>query len=329
MEIAKALILAGRARDDRPPSRAPWAANHLFPVANRPILVHNLEALRAAGLLEATIMVEPGERAAIERAVGDGSESGLGIRYADHASASGLAGALRIGRSFVGEEPVLVQDGDALLRERMYPHLAAFARENLDALALRFAHANGRSQSSSGPGYMLSARAVSILVERPDAADDPVAGVRAHGGRARVQAVDGSHPCHGGPAALLECNRRMLEGLTPSVAARALSESTIQGAVVVHPTARLQRTLVRGPAIIGPGARLVDAYVGPYTSIGADVVLEGTEIEHSIVLDGAELRFVPTRLESCVIGRDARVRRGFAMPRSMQLSLGDGAEVVV
>ena len=67
---------------------------------------------------------------------------------------------------------------------------------------------------------------------------------------------------------------------------------------MVHPTARLENSLVRGPAIIGPRARLRDAYVGPYTSIGADVVMEGAEIEHSIVFSGAELRYVGARLES-------------------------------
>jgi glucose-1-phosphate thymidylyltransferase len=86
---------------------------------------------------------------------------------------------------------------------------------------------------------------------------------------------------------------------------------------------------VRGPAVIGPGARVTDAYIGPYTSIGAGVVIEGTEIEHSIVLPEAELRYVGTRLESSVIGCGARVLRGFRTPSAIRVSIGDGAEIVL
>ena len=97
----------------------------------------------------------------------------------------------------------------------------------------------------------------------------------------------------------------------------------------MHPTARLDHTLVRGPAIIGPRARLSHAYVGPYSSIGADVTIEGSQVEHSILLDGAQLLHVGTRLETSVIGRGARVTRSYTLPSAMRLSIGDGAEITL
>jgi glucose-1-phosphate thymidylyltransferase len=212
----------------------------------------------------------------------------------------------------------------------MYPHLAAFARERLDALALELAGgAAATVPRAPAPGYVLSAHAVRILVDRLDAGLDPLAGVRASGGRVRVQHVEGCLPCHGSQDELLECNRVLLEGLQPEVTADSLVNCELQGPVVVHPSARLERTMVRGPVIIGAGARLTDAYVGPYTSIGANVVLESAEIEHSIVLGGAELRFIGTRIDSSVIGHGARVVRGFGLPSAIQLAIGDGAQVVL
>jgi glucose-1-phosphate thymidylyltransferase len=330
MEIAKALILAGSVSDDPPWPAVPSGPKQLFPLANRPILFHNLEALRNAGLLEAVVLVERDSAPAIERAVGDGSDWGMRVRYAEYVPAVGLAGALAAGRDFLGGEGVLVQRGDALLHERMHPHLAAFARERLDALALELAgDASVTVPRAPAPGYVLSPEAVSILLDRPEAGLDPLAGVRARGGRVRVQHVDGSLPCHGSQDSLLHCNRRLLEGLQGEVEPSSLENCELQGAVVVHPLARLERTMVRGPAIIGPGSRLTDAYVGPYTSIGADVVLEGAEIEHSIVLRGAELRFIGTRIESSVIGQGARVVRGFGVPSAIRLTVGDGAQVIL
>ena len=99
---------------------------------------------------------------------------------------------------------------------------------------------------------------------------------------------------------------------------------------MVHPSARLEDTIVRGPAIIGPGARLSHAYVGPYTSIGADVTDRGLADR---ALDRARPApsccNVGSRLETSVIGRGARISRKFVVPTAMRLSVGDGAEVTV
>ena len=328
MEIAKALILAGCGSEDRLWPAGSVGSRHLFPIANRPILFHNLEALRAAGVLEATILAAPDARRAIQHAVGDGSEWGLILRFAPWRSSVGLGGALAAGRGFIGDEPVLVQHADALLRERMHAHISAFAREALDALALRLRD-RGRHDRDEAPGYLLSPRAVSILAEGRGIAANPIAGVRAKGGRVRVQDVDGCLACHGDQQTLLESNRRVLESLSAHADPRRFEACSFQGAVDIHPTAHVERSLLRGPVVIGPGARVTDAYVGPYTSIGAGVVIEGAEIEYSIVLPEAELRFVGTRLESSVIGRGARIARGFDLPGAIRMSIGDGAEIVL
>jgi glucose-1-phosphate thymidylyltransferase len=330
MEIAKALILTGQGGDDRPWPTAPTGPKHLFPVANRPILFHNLEALRAAGVLEATILVESDAGAAIERAVGDGGDWNLNIRYEEWSASRGVGGALAAGRDFIGDEPVLLQQGDALLRDCMHSHITAFAREQLDTLALRLARESEPKLSRTpAPGYLLSPRAVSILLDAPEASANPVAGVRALGGRVRVQRVDGCLPCHGDQDTLLESNRCMLEGLSSAYDPASLDDCRVQGAVVIHKTAEVRRTLLRGPAIIGPGAVITDSYIGPYTSVGSGVVLEGSQIEYSIVLPGAELRFLGTRLESSVIGRGARIVRGFDLPGAIRMSVGEGAEVIL
>lgn len=330
MEIAKALILAGRAAGDRPWPSVRSGPKHLVPVANRPILFHNLEALRGAGLLEATIAVEPRSERLIRAAVGDGSDWSLTVRYVPWQPRSGIGGALAAARDLLGDEPLLVEPGDALHREQIHPHIARFAGERLDAMVLRLSSAPLDPAGRRLPGaYMLSRRALALLLSRPGLGADPLAGVRRHGYHVLVREIEGSLPCHGDQDALLEGNRRVLEGLPRDVDAAAYPTCDFQGPVKVHPSARLEHTLIRGPAIIGPRARLSHAYVGPYTSIGAGVRIEGSQIEHSIVLDDAELLHLGMRLETSVIGRGARIRRGFGLPTAMRLSVGDGSEVTV
>jgi glucose-1-phosphate thymidylyltransferase len=329
MEIAQALILAGRGRRDQPWPIAPVGPKHLVPVANRPILFHNLAAARASGIEEATILAEPAAADAIRAAVGRGCEWGLQVRHVTWRPELGLRGALAAGRDFLGDRPVLVQHGDALLRERLDGAFAAFARERLDALALRLYEGAARPLGTPAPGYVLGPRAVEILLEGGTAAASPMAEVRGRGGRVAIERVDGVLPCHGPQDALLDGNRRMLEGLKHFAPSSALDDCTIQGVVHVHESAHVARALLRGPLVIGPGARVIDAYVGPYTSIGGGALIEGTEIEHSIVLAEAQLRFVGARLESSVIGRRARVVRGFEMPGGIRVSLGEAAEVAL
>ena len=79
--------------------------------------------------------------------------------------------------------------------------------------------------------------------------------------------------------------------------------------------------------MIAAGACLRDAYVGPYTSIGEDVLVEGAEIEYSIILRGASVTHLGGRLEASVVGANARVFRDFRLPRAMRLNVGEGAEV--
>lgn len=330
MEIAKALILAGRPPTDRPWPSVKFGPKSLVPVANRPILFHNLESLRRAGLLEATIALEREGDAPIRAAVGDGSAWGLAVHYVPWQPRTGLGGALAAARELIADEPVLVEPADALHSERIHPHIAAFAKERLDAMVLRLSGAppGERGEPLDG-GYLFSRRAVSMLIDGPRSLAHPMAGVERQGGHVRVQTIDGCLPCHGEQEQLLEGNRRMLEHLRGHVDAAAFPGCDFQGPVLVHPTARLAHTLVRGPAIIGPRSTLAHTYVGPYTSIGADVQIEGSQIEHSIVFDGARLLHVGARIDTSIIGRAARIDRNFGLTTAMRLSVGDGAHVTL
>lgn len=309
MRTAKAVLVAGE--------------QHLFPVANRPILFHHLEGLRRAGLLEATILVERRAREPIARAVGDGADWNLSVRVDGAPAGESLTAAIATCERFGAGEPLLVQHADALLHGRLTRHIAAFDDDRLDALALRLED----DPDGTPPGYLLSPRAQSLLVGGPAA--NPIGAVQASGGRVRVASVAGSKPCHGDLESLLDCNRHVLQGLDAASDLALGEDCRVQGPVVVHPSATVQRSTLRGPLVIGPNATVADAYIGPYTSIGANARIEGAEVEHAIVLTGAQVMFVGTRIESSVIGAGARVARGFTRPSSLRMWIGDGAEVLL
>ena len=218
---------------------------------------------------------------------------------------------------------MVVQHGDVLLRERLSTLEDDFAEHELDALIL----CPGAKAAHGAAGYILGPDVHQRLREDKSALDGVLERLRAAGARIGVREVDACMPCRGGADELLEANRRMLELLSPDAHGERVFDSEIQGPVALHPSAEVRASVVRGPVAIGPGARISNAYIGPYTSIGAGVELDCVEIEHSIVLDGAQIRYLEARVEGSVIGPGARVSRDFRMPRALRLSVGEGSHV--
>jgi glucose-1-phosphate thymidylyltransferase len=127
-------------------------------------------------------------------------------------------------------------------------------------------------------------------------------------------------------ADMLEANRLILETVIQKVDGR-LVDSQIEGRVVVEAGAVLERSTVRGPAIIGAGARLIDSYVGPYTAVGRHCTIESSEVEHSILLENSSVSGLQGRMESSLLGRDVTITRGQSQPRAYRFMVGDSSEI--
>lgn len=329
MKIDRAVILALPGGDEKPWSCARSGPKSLVPVANKPILFHALDALRAAGIGDAMLLTPPGSGEEFRGAIGDGGRWGMRIAYRETLAQRGVGAALDVAGAFLEDGPVAVHEADALLRAPLSDHMQRFSEDRLDALALVLAPERlTRPSPPQTVGYLLSPRAVAILRSGPPVSD-PLARLPRRGAHVRMLDIEGCLACHGDEAMLLQANRHVLTGLRTEVTDAMLEDCELQGSVVIHPTATVRNTLIRGPAIIGAHAQIVDSYVGPYTSIGATTRIQGSEIEHSIVMDGATLMFVGSRLETSVIGRGARIVRRFEMPNAVRMSIGDGAEVAL
>jgi glucose-1-phosphate thymidylyltransferase len=126
---------------------------------------------------------------------------------------------------------------------------------------------------------------------------------------------------------MLEANRLVLEEIQTSVEGEVDEDSRVEGRVVIEPGAVLVNSVVRGPAVIGAGARIEDAYVGPYSSIGDDVQVRRSEIEHSIILAGSVVEDLGTRMEASLLGREVKLTRSDGMPRTLQMLVGDKSEI--
>lgn len=128
---------------------------------------------------------------------------------------------------------------------------------------------------------------------------------------------------------ILAANRQVLASLAPRIepSAHISADSVLQGAVAVEAGAEVLGSVVRGPAIIGERVRLVNAYVGPFSSISHDVMVDSSEIEYCIVLEHSRIIHVASRIEASLIGRYAEVYGSTQKPRGHTLMLGDYSKV--
>ena len=324
MRIAKAVVLATESWGRESWPNLGFSTRHLAPVANKPVLFHHLEALATAGIGETAIVCDRRSNAGVRQAVGDGSAWGLDVHFVEECPFADILASRRVA-DFIGSAPVLVQHGDILLGEAVGRLGEQFADDGLDALVM---HA-GRSSRQPIDGYLIGEGVYPDLRRQTVPLADAVAQLRELGARIQECDVDASLPCRGGAQGLLATNRWMLEAMAHEVRGERIFDTELQGPVTVDPSAEIRDSLIRGPVVIGPGARITNAYVGPYTSIGAGVEIDCVEIEHSIVLDRARLRFLGTRIEGSLIGPDARVERDLRIPQAVRLSVGAGAEVAI
>jgi glucose-1-phosphate thymidylyltransferase len=334
--LTKAVVLA----------QAPSAV----PVANRSLLCHALDWLAQARVREAAVIV-PQELAGQARDAVAGGAPQMRVNWVEQLPGEPLGEVLGDLTGFIDGEAFVLHLADSLAKQSLRSLTAGGAECDTEALLvvhesrgvelaqvvqLRAAVGGGQSRPRPlrndsagvallGPGALACAADLELHPE--NALESLVERVRQGGGRVGTCGVTDWWRYGRGTEALLEGNRFALEGLRAAYDRSQVVDSQIQGAVVVHPEARIRSSVVRGPAIIGARARLRDAYVGPYTSIGDDVAIEGAEIEHSVVLPGASITHLAGRLEASVIGPKSRVFRDFRLPRALRLTVGEGAEV--
>ena len=352
----KGLILSG-GKGTRLRPLTHTSAKQLVPVANKPVLFYGIEAMAAAGIKEVGIIIAPETGTEIREAAGDGERFGISIEYIEQEAPLGLAHAVLTAEPYLGDSPFVMYLGDNLLRDGIVELVDTFRTEQPDALILLTPVPDPEHY---GVAELDDGR-VARLVEKPkepktdlalvgvymftsaifDAArsiepswrdeleiTDAIQTLVDRGLRVDPHIVHGWWKDTGQVQDMLEANRLILDDVAERMDGE-LIDSRIEGRVVIEEDVRLERATVRGPAIIGRGSRLTDAYIGPYTAIGENVTIEKAELEHSIVLSGSTIRDLEYRIEASLIGKNVRIGRGPALPKAYRFVVGDNADVQI
>ncbi|NEB05921.1 glucose-1-phosphate thymidylyltransferase [Streptomyces sp. SID13726] len=352
----KALVLSGGAGTRlRPITHT--SAKQLVPVANKPVLFYGLEAIAEAGISEVGIVV--GDTAdEIREAVGDGSQFGIKVTYIPQEAPLGLAHAVLIAQEFLGDEDFVMYLGDNFIVGGITGLVEEFRGERPDAQILLTKVPN---PTSFGVAELGADGRVVGLEEKPKEPKSDLALVGVYlftpaiheavrsiepswrgeleithaiqwlideRRDVRSTTISGYWKDTGNVTDMLEVNRSVLETVDPVNEGTVDADSEIIGRVRVEAGARVSGSRIVGPAIIGAGTVVENAYIGPFTSVSEGCRIEDSEIEYSIVLRGSSVTGV-RRVEASLIGRDVEVTPAPRNPSAHRLVLGDHSKVQI
>jgi len=350
-ELNGLILATASSADEDIVYRLQGRTRYAMPVANRALVRYAADGLAACRVKDVAVAVSPETVADVQDLIGEGERFGARYRYLELRDSDSTLDALLAAREVLGDEqPLVVHSGDALVTSGLLGVIADYERTHPDVLAVSDPTRSHRTTSVVGsrsgarhtraldgfdrfwPAAVLGPTVLRDLKDAM-AGTDPIGGEVVSLAEKRVSVIEHALAgcwCYSGDCdRLLEANRMILDELPHSAVEPERHTVRVDGRAFIHPTARLERTTIRGPAVIGGDAEISDTFVGPYTSIGAGARLEGAEVEHSIVLGGAAIRHLGHRLEASVIGADAEIARDYRMPTAVRVQLGRGSRVML
>lgn len=348
----KSLVLcAGKGTRLRPLTNT--MAKHLLPVANKPILFHVLEQIKEAGINDIGIIISLDSGNPIKEAVEDGSKWNAHITYIVQSEALGLAHAVKTAQDFLGNSSFLLFLGDNLIEGSVRKFVDVFNTSAADALILLKEVAD---PTAFGVAELDASRRVLRVVEKPKEPKSNLALVGVYlftseihqaiaeikpswrgeyeitdaiqkfldsGKQVRSHILQGWWLDTGTKDDLLKANEVVLDNyLKRDIKGNVDAKSQIGDKVEIRQGAEITNSTIREPVSIAEDCQISNSSIGPFTSVGAGTVIEGSSVEHSVILENCHIRNVQNLADS-VIGRGTQILNREPEPGAMNLFVGD------
>lgn len=351
----KALVLSG-GKGTRLRPLTFTCAKQLIPVANKPILGYVLDQVAATPIKKVGVITAPETGQYVKDYVNGGVEWGLDVTYIPQ-EPLGLAHAVKTAKRFLGQDSFVMCLGDNVTGQGLGSFIKKFKNEHLDALIILKEVDN---PSSFGIAQLDDKGNIIKLVEKPQTPMGNLAIIGTYLFSSKIhQAIERIKPSWRGELEItdaiqeminlgfkvkaeilnswwldtgkkddiLSANAKILDEYIVLDVKGELINSSVDGRVKIEPESKVVNSTLRGPCVIGRGARIEDSFIGPFTSVGNCSKIVDSHVEYCVIQENVTVQGIE-RLEESLIGKNAKVARN-RKNRTIKLHVGDYSEVEV
>jgi len=351
VELKGLILCAGKGSRLRPLTYS--RPKHLLPLINKPVLFYGIESMIEAGITEIGIVVSPIYKKVFADALQKAVPPHIQIELIEQREPKGLAHAVSIARSFTQADDFILYLGDNIIDGSLKPLLEQFYNEKLDGL-VSVSHVDRPEQFGV---VEMKGDKISRVVEKPKHPPSNLAINGVYLFRETIyEAISKIHPSARGeyeitdaiqqliddhyqlgifhspywwkdtglPKDLIVCNQYYLSKLT-GISNKGFidSSSSVSIAAIIGENTKIVNSVIRGPVIIGPNTTIENCYIGPFTSISENVLMNGCELENSIVMENTLLDHIPHRIDESLIGGDVKIMGHTQIPNRIHMLTGD------
>lgn len=357
----KAIILAG-GRGTRLRPLTHTTNKHLIPIGGKPMIERVIEDVVEAGITEILVNLNKGD-VEIPAALGDGSKWGARITYQEQPEPNGMMYPILLAEEYINGDDFILHAGDNILAGGLKKYVHELQHTDCSALVLVTRIKNPERFSV----YQVEGNRALSVVEKPSEPIGDLAGtaiymykgdaifkamkevkpiVAGKGGIAEyypppahqwmidngytvcVTECTGWWKDTGKPEDLIAANHLALEVLETSIKGD-IDESSVEGRIELGEGSSIEDCIIRGPVFIGKNCTIKNAYIGPFTAIQDNCVIEECEVENSIIMTGAKITNLKTRLDASLIGYNASVTTKHTKPRTLNVFIGDNSDIKI
>lgn len=337
---------------------------HFLPIANKPLIFFPIETVAEAGIKEVAITYDAAYLDQAKSILGDGSRWGMKFTYILQEKPLGLANIFQICEEYLNGESFFLHLGDNIFVDGIKKFVDHFEKNKPNALVPMVHHAENRRL---GVPYFDEKGRLVQYVEKPEnpphdfaipglyffdsnvfkcfKGDDkiqpsprgeleisaPFQWLIDHKYQVDVLEYEGKWLDPGKFDDWIETNQYMVEHLVAGndIESEYGSDVSVEGKIKVGRGCVIERTKIKGPAIIGDNVIIRDSFIGPYSAISDGCEIEGSKVENSEIMEKVKIIKFPNQIDSSLIGPESELVNGEAEKKATSFFIGAKSKIIV